>query len=259
MVINFDGKSMKHSYASRVASFSWKQAIKDILTNKDVHHAVDLGCGGGIYSKALLDCGVQEVIGIDSSYSILEGARENCHGESRIKLAYGTAEETGLERSTYHLVLARALIHHLPTINPFIKEAHRILKRGGVFVIQDRDFADCLTEPSNTNIRGYFFEQFPRLIKLEKERRYAGEKVIDALEKQGFIDIEEIKLWEVRKAHQSKESLLSEIKQRTGRSILHALSDHEIEELIDYLDVRLPNNEPVLEQDCWTMWKAVKK
>ena len=44
---------------------------------------------------------------------------------------------------------------------------------------------------------------------------------------------------------------------RTGRSILHELSDPEIEDLIAYIDERVSTVGPIVEKDRWTLWSAI--
>nr|WP_285858773.1 class I SAM-dependent methyltransferase [Paenibacillus sp. MER 99-2] len=39
---------------------------------------VDIGCGGGIYTKSLADMGALHVTGVDLSLEMIKGASENC-------------------------------------------------------------------------------------------------------------------------------------------------------------------------------------
>jgi hypothetical protein len=59
----------------------------------------------------------------------------------------------------------------------------------------------------------------------------------------------------VRRRYTDREDYLAEIAQRTGRSILHELSDAELEHLVGELRGRLPEG-PVVEQDRWTLWSG---
>lgn len=89
-------------------------------------------------------------------------------------------------------------------------------------------------------------------------RRHHSQLVIETLKTAGFRDIEEVKLWEVRKVYDTKEQLLSDLKERTGRSILHELDEKELRELIDHIDASLATTDTIVEKDRWTIWKAVK-
>ncbi len=230
--------------------------MKSLLTVEHISNALDIGCGGGIYSKALADMGVQTVIGIDFSEPILEGAKENCKDYKNISFQLRNAYDTGLESQSFQLVIERALIHHLWDLHACFKEAHRLLKDGGVFIIQDRTPDDCLLEGDNTNIRGYLFELFPKLIDEEIKRRHSSQTVIEALQEAGFKKIEEVKLWETRKVHENKAQLLKDISERTGRSILYELDDKELSLLTDYVQKKVTKENNIVEKDRWTIWKA---
>ncbi|MCI1574543.1 MAG: methyltransferase domain-containing protein [Weizmannia coagulans] len=256
MGIDFHSKQNRLTYTTRVADRSWIDMMKSLLTVEHISNALDIGCGGGIYSKALADMGVQTVIGIDFSEPILEGAKENCKDYKNISFQLGNAYDTGLESQSFQLVIERALIHHLRDLLACFKEAHRLLKDGGVFIIQDRTPDDCLLEGDNTNIRGYLFELFPKLIDEEIKRRHSSQTVIEALQEAGFKKIEEVKLWETRKVHENKAQLLKDISERTGRSILYELDDQELSLLTDYVQKKVTKENNIVEKDRWTIWKA---
>lgn len=83
MSINFHDANNKYTYAQRNAHISWREMIKSItsIQNKRI---VDIGCGGGIYTKELALMGAKSVVGLDFSKEILQAAKENCSGFSNI-------------------------------------------------------------------------------------------------------------------------------------------------------------------------------
>lgn len=258
MGIDFHNQKNRDTYTTRNADDSWMNAIKDLVPIEDISRALDIGCGGGIYSKALYEMGISSVTGVDFSEVILGGARENCKEYKNISFRQGSAYETGLESKSYHLLLERALIHHLDDLQKCFKEAYRLLADNGYYIVQDRTPEDCLLEGNEHHIRGYFFEQFPKLIEKETKRRYNSQFVIEILKEAGFREIQEVKLWETRKVYDHKKQLLEDLHERTGRSILHDLNDEELKVLIDAIDdcISIENN--IVEKDRWTIWKAVK-
>lgn len=258
MGIDFHSKKNQYSYTTRNADNSWINAIRNLIPIENITTALDIGCGGGIYCKALSDMGVDSVTGIDFSEAILEGARENCKGYKNISFKKGNAFETGLNSNSTDLLLERALIHHIEDLHLCFKEAHRLLKDKGYYIIQDRTPEDCLLEGNNSNIRGYFFELFPKLIDKETIRRYDSQFVIEKLKEVGFKEIEEIKLWETRKVYKNKALLLEDLSERTGRSILHELDDQELELLINHIDTSISIDTHIVEKDRWTIWMAIK-
>ncbi|MCM3703160.1 class I SAM-dependent methyltransferase [Paenibacillus macerans] len=259
MPINFNDPGNQRIYAGRNADESWTGFMRETVgvTNRRV---ADIGCGGGIYSRALLGLGAAGVVGVDYSEAMLQGAAENCSGIKGISLVQGNAYCTGLPESEFDMVLERALIHHLGDLDACFKEAERILKPGGELIVQDRTPEDCMLPGDSRHIRGYFFEKYPRLILAETARRHASSKVRQALERNGFHLKKAVSLWETRRIYDDIGELSEDLRARTGRSLLFELDDKELSELIDYIIGRLPESAaPIVEQDRWTVWVAVKK
>ena len=132
-----------------------------------------------------------------------------------------------------------------------------MLRPGGILLIQDRTPEDVAQDGSVTHPRGWFFEIFPRLLEVENERRPTADAVSGTLATAGFDDVSTTSLWEVRRRYADREDYLAEIASRTGRSILHELDDTELAELVAELRRRLPAG-PLVEQDRWTIWRAVR-
>ena len=169
----------------------------------------------------------------------------------------GDAASTGLDSGCADVVFERALIHHVPDLRAVAAEAARLLRSGGVLLVQDRTPDDVAQPGSATHPRGWFFDVFPRLLDVENERRPTGEAVTAALAAAGFGEITTTSLWEVRRRYADRADYLGEIAQRTGRSILHELTDAELARLVAELERRLPAG-PLVEQDRWTLWRAVR-
>ncbi|MFC0559196.1 class I SAM-dependent methyltransferase [Halalkalibacter alkalisediminis] len=258
MGIDFHSEKNRITYTTRKADNSWVEAIKNIVPIEKIFKSVDIGCGGGIYSKALSDMGIESVTGIDFSKAILEGARQNCEDYKNISFEHGNAFETHLNSDSYDLILERALIHHIDDLRPCFLEAFRLLKEDGFYIVQDRTPEDCFLEGDKSHIRGYFFELFPRLVEKETNRRHKKQFVVETLQEAGFKHIEEVKLWETRAVYDNKKQLLNDLSDRTGRSILHELDDKELKLLINHIDKSLSIDTNIIEKDRWTIWKAVK-
>ncbi len=255
MAIDFHSRRNRNTYRGREADAGWMDTIRRIV-DPAAKRVADIGCGGGIYSLAWHEAGAREVVGVDFSEQMVAAAREQAAGLSGISFRRGDASPTGLPSAVADIVFERALIHHLQSYEPCFGEARRVLVPGGRLIVQDRTPADVQLPGSPEHIRGYFFERFPHLLAVENARRPTDAAVRDALLATGFRDIESIVLWEVRKTHESKERLAQDLTARTGRSILHDLSDSELADLIAYVTARLPTNGPVIEKDRWTLWSA---
>jgi ubiquinone/menaquinone biosynthesis C-methylase UbiE len=255
--IDFHDTANRGTYSGRAADDSWREAVRTLVDPAGAA-VVDVGCGGGTYTRAWHDLGAATVTGVDFSEPILGAARE-AHGDlPGVSFRTGEAAATGLRDGCADIVFERALIHHVADLGAVAAEAARLLRPGGVVLIQDRTPEDVAQPGSATHPRGWLFEVFPRLLDVENARRPDPATVSAALRDAGLDDTATAPLWEVRRRYADREDYLDEIAARTGRSILHDLDDAELGQLVAELRRRLPEG-PLVEQDRWTLWSARRR
>lgn len=255
MPIDFHGDDNRGTYATRTADDSWSAAVRDIV---DPHGKVvaDIGCGGGIYSRAWSDLGAASVIGVDFSARMVEDATLASRERPSLSFRQGDASATGLPDASVDIVFERALIHHLMNVEAAFSEAARILRPGGMLIVQDRTIEDVMQPPSPQHFRGSFFEAFPRLLDVERQRRPTTKAVSDAMRAAGLYDIRAQTSQEIRRSYSSLPELQDDLRARTGRSILHELDDAELERLIKSVTENTQGAFPLTEIDFWTIWSA---
>lgn len=257
MNIDFHAAANRFSYAGRKAQPDWDAVVRS-LVDPAAKRVADIGCGGGIYSAAWADLGAAEVTGVDFSAEMVRTAIEKNRGRANIVFKQGDALATGLPSGSADIVFERALIHHLADYDACFREAARVLVGGGLAIVQDRTPEDVALPGSPEHIRGYFFECFPRLLETERARRPTGQAVEHALRGAGFGALQTVTVWETRKRYDDFRGFATELQGRVGRSILHALSDGELVEFVDFIGRRLPANAPIVEKDRWTIWSGTK-
>ncbi len=262
MPIDFHAKQNRFSYAMREADATWKSLIQEIVDVRG-KEVIDVGCGGGIYTLALVEMGAAHVTGIDFSQETVQAAQEQFRGLQNISFAVGDAMNTELQSERYDVVLERALIHHFKQedLAACFAEALRLLKPGGVLIVQNRAPEDCLLPGSETHVRRYIVSRFPKLIEKDIARRHESPVVTAMLHQVGFQSVEERKLWETRQVYKGVDELAGDLLACTGRSILHGLTDAELHELVDDMRKELKQHEgqEIVEQDRWTVWSGVRR
>jgi SAM-dependent methyltransferase len=94
--------------------------------------AADLGCGTGRTGAWLRQRGVTDIDGVDLTPEMLAVARET--GVYR-RLVEADVASTGLDAASYDLVIACLVDEHLADLRPLYREARRLAKEGGRFVL----------------------------------------------------------------------------------------------------------------------------
>ncbi|MBT9431795.1 class I SAM-dependent methyltransferase [Candidatus Sodalis endolongispinus] len=257
MAIDFHASSNQYTYAKRVAHAGWGDFICQRVDPAGKAIA-DICCGCGIYSAVWAGLGARQVTGVDFSAQMLHDAQETVQGLTNVAFVQGDAAATGLADASQDIVFARALIHHFASPHPFLLEAWRILSPGGLLLIQDRTPEDVFLPGSPEHMRGWFFDLFPQLAAYERERRPASGAIEAALTATGFELRPTTTLWETRREYADSAALAADLRRRTWRSILHELSDEALAQLIAYILARLPAGQPIVENDRWTLWWALK-
>lgn len=257
MAIDFHAEKNADTYAKRSASEEWAAAMGQLCVPEGARVA-DIGCGGGVYSRAWKELGADHVEGVDFSEVMVATARKKTADLSGIHFHQGSAEETGLTAASFDIVFERALIHHLPDLKPAFSEAFRILRPGGLLIVQHRTMDDVLQPATTEHLRGYFFKALPRLLEKEASRRPDKATVQAAMAGAGFESMACQALWETRKIYPDGNALEEDLRNRTGRSILHELDDNELDQLISEVLRHAPQSGGIRERDRWTVFTARK-
>ena len=92
---------------------------------------LDVGCGAGFVIGLMRDV-FDEIHGIDPTKAMLDRVDTS---SGNITLHEGVAEELPFEDSSFDLVTAYSVLHHLADHRPVLAEVARVLRPGGVFYV----------------------------------------------------------------------------------------------------------------------------
>lgn len=94
---------------------------------------LDLGCGTGWIQEVTALKGLRrQMVGIDISEGMLRFARQK-----KIPVVLGDAGRIPFKDGSFDGVVAKGVLHHLPTTATAIAEIARVLKPGGIAVLSD--------------------------------------------------------------------------------------------------------------------------
>lgn len=95
---------------------------------------LDLGCGTGFIME-LAQPYFEEIWGVDITPKMLEIAEKKFKkkGYKNLHLKLESTDQLSFDNASFDMVTAYSFLHHLTTPVPTLREAYRVLKKGGIF------------------------------------------------------------------------------------------------------------------------------
>ena len=127
-----------HSYKAEL----WVKELTERLPQGRYLRILDTGCGAGFFELLLAPLG-HEVTGIDLTPEMIEKGRVLLaqHGASNAELLVMDAEKPDFPDGFFDAVISRNLTWNLPHPAEAYREWHRVLKKGGVLLNYDAEYA----------------------------------------------------------------------------------------------------------------------
>ncbi|KMK75150.1 SAM-dependent methyltransferase [Alkalihalobacillus pseudalcaliphilus] len=109
--------------------------ISECKSNMSV---LDIATGGGHVANALAPL-VKHVTALDLTKEILKAAESfiTSNGIKNVSFIEGSADELPFDEAVFDMITCRIAAHHFPEVHSFLKEAYRVLKPGGIFLLID--------------------------------------------------------------------------------------------------------------------------
>lgn len=134
----FGANAAKYVASPRHASGNDLQILTEWTKQEQADKALDIATGGGHCALAVASS-VREVTTLDMTPEMLREAEAFLTGKGCTNIQYvqGDAENLPFGNEEFDLVVCRIAAHHFPDAERFIKEAVRVLKSGGSFILMD--------------------------------------------------------------------------------------------------------------------------
>jgi len=130
MALNYDGVFNDDGYYQQVREIS-----KHLNKNSNV---LELGCGKGFNSSFLASNNkTSNFYGIDISNKHLNYAKRKSDKVNNLNFNYGDFHVLNFENETFDLVFELESICHTDKPDVVLKEIHRVLKKGGKFILYE--------------------------------------------------------------------------------------------------------------------------
>ena len=153
--------------------------IQSLLSKKTGTICVlDLACGTANYiaeQRRMFPSDRIQWHGLDLSREMLEQARKKLPD---VDFFLGNAEELPYRDGDFDLVVCRFAFHHIENKRGAVSEVHRVLRTGGVFIMQNV----CPEKMSRWWIHHYF----PETVIADRGRFWSADRIFAALDEQGF-------------------------------------------------------------------------
>lgn len=96
----------------------------------------DLGCGTGEASELLAPV-VRRVIAVDRERAMLDAARKRLQGAKHVEFRQASLEALPLKDGEAHAAVMMLVLHHLPDPVASLREACRVVRKGGLVLVID--------------------------------------------------------------------------------------------------------------------------
>ena len=109
--------------------------VSEYLKNIDYNKLLDIGSGTGYLINMLKDKEMSEFYGLDLSEEMIKIAKSKNIENAQFIL--GSANKLPFDDDAFDIVTCIQSFHHYPYPNEAMREAYRVLKKGGLYILSD--------------------------------------------------------------------------------------------------------------------------
>lgn len=154
---------------------------------------LDIGCGNGISTVSFSIMGYNvTAVEPDKSVTVGTGAIQKLadHYNLSLKILNGIGEQLDLPDNCFDIIYIRQTLHHASDLNKFLKECHRVIKKGGM-ILTVRDHVI-----NGEKDKKWFLDSHPFHRFYNGENAFTLREYKQAFEDSGFSITRVIKHWD---------------------------------------------------------------
>ena len=177
----------------------WKKNLIQIMNPSENKSLIDVACGTGDIAKLYSESTNHnpKILCVDPNINMIKECKENLRNYKNIKWKIGNAEKLTIPDNSFDFYTISFGLRNVKDINKSLKEANRVLKKGGRFL--------CLefSKIENNNLR-ILYENYSKLIPKIGEMVVGEKKPYEYLVKSIENFISQKKLIEMMKENNFK-------------------------------------------------------
>ena len=162
----------------------WERAHIERLGVRPGWRCLEIGCGNGSISRWLAErvAPSGQVTASDIDISYVAGARQPCFEVRQLDVT-----QDAIEQDAYDFVVARAVLHHLPSARQALQRMISALKPGGVLLSIEPDFLpSTAVEPESMRVVWQGWLQWSVEVNIDY---FIGHKIPGWMDWLGLVDI----------------------------------------------------------------------
>ncbi len=184
----------------------WRRAMVSHVAVEANQHVLDVACGTGMVSRALVARYGCRVTGVDQSVEMLQGARKRLSGtaaDAAVTLVEGRAEALPFADASFDALTATYLLRYVDDVEATLRELVRVVVPGGPvgyleFAVPPwpvRPLWDLYTGiglPAAGRLIGPAWEDVGRFLRASIRsfgRRYPPAELAEAFRRAGLVDV----------------------------------------------------------------------
>lgn len=159
---------------------------------KSPMRVLDFGCGPGTITNDLAEHLLPDgsLVGIDSSYAVIEQARNAATEKNiaNVEFEVNSIYETGYESSVFDAAYAHQVLQHLSEPVRALEEVKRVLKPGGICAVREVDWGASAIWPNDERL-SKFFDVYSKVAERNGGDAFAGRRLKQWFTDAGFSDL----------------------------------------------------------------------